>query len=100
MCFGADFNALPFCFTQAMYIARACECIEANAKSTTVNTGIVQYNDKGELQDEGALLKMAGLEHGVYVTRLCNYVRRRPEFILQSLFVQVWLWILFQNMYL
>lgn len=64
-------------------IARACECIEARAKNGDFDSGIVVYDDKGQLSDEAALLKMVNLQIGTYVTR--------PGFILQSLFVHVWL---------
>ena len=57
--------------------------IEAKTKNGNFESGVVHYDDLGHLQDNTALLKMYDLHIGTYVTW--------PGFLLQSLFVHVWL---------
>ena len=57
--------------------------IEVKANNGDFDSGVVRYDDLGTCKDNSALLKIAHLQIGTYVTS--------PGFILQSSFVHVWL---------
>ena len=50
-------------------IVRACGCIEEKARIGEIKSGIVHYDENGQLKHEETVMKLAGYDVGVYVTR-------------------------------